>query len=107
MRKNYNQGQSTLEYAILIACVVGALLAMQIYLKRAYQGKVTSSVDRIGEQFDVDHTTTHITTSRAGQVVQNVSQGVKTSNTGSQANQMVETRSSDETVGTLDQVVRR
>ena len=34
------KGQSTAEYAILIALVVAAVIAMQTYAKRALQGKV-------------------------------------------------------------------
>ena len=44
-------GQSTVEYAVLIAVVVGALIAMQIYMKRGVQGKLRSATDDIGEQF--------------------------------------------------------
>ena len=46
------KGQSTLEYAIVIALVVGGLLAMQHYVKRSYQGKLKSASDEMGEQFD-------------------------------------------------------
>ncbi|MFC1675080.1 hypothetical protein ACFL1K_04275 [Candidatus Omnitrophota bacterium] len=46
------KGQSTLEYAIVIALVVAALLAMNIYMKRAVQGRMRSATDDIGEQFD-------------------------------------------------------
>lgn len=45
------QGQSTVEYAVLAAVVVGALLAMQIYLKRGTMGKLRESSDQIGDQF--------------------------------------------------------
>jgi hypothetical protein len=46
------RGQSTLEYAIIIAVVVGALLAMQHYVKRGVQGRYKSASDDMGEQFD-------------------------------------------------------
>ncbi len=45
------KGQSTLEYALLIAVVVGALLAMQPYLKRGVQGNLRDSSDQIGTQY--------------------------------------------------------
>jgi len=51
------KGQGALEYAILIACVAGALLAMYVYMKRAVGAKVVSSVDSIGTQFDPNNTT--------------------------------------------------
>ncbi len=43
--------QSTLEYALLIAVVVGGLLTMQNYLKRSVQGKLQATGDEIGEQY--------------------------------------------------------
>ena len=45
------KAQSTVEYAVLAAVVVGALLAMQIYVKRGVSGKLREATDRIGEQF--------------------------------------------------------
>lgn len=45
-------GQSTLEYAILIAAVVAGLVMMQIYLKRGIGGRLKGGADNIGEQFD-------------------------------------------------------
>ncbi|MDP1853274.1 MAG: hypothetical protein Q8L26_03600 [Candidatus Omnitrophota bacterium] len=33
------KGQSTAEYAIVIAIVIGALIAMQVYIKRGLQGR--------------------------------------------------------------------
>ena len=45
------RGQSTVEYAVCIAVVVAALLAMQIYMKRGVQGKLRSATDDVGEQF--------------------------------------------------------
>lgn len=50
-RKN-KQGQSTLEYAMLIAAVVAGLVMMQIYLKRGIGGRLKSGADNIGDQFD-------------------------------------------------------
>ena len=46
------KGQSTLEYALIIAVVVSALLLMQHYVKRGVAGKLRSSSDEIGDQFD-------------------------------------------------------
>lgn len=44
-------GQSTLEYAVVIAVVVAAAVAMQIYMKRGVQGKLRAATDDIGGQF--------------------------------------------------------
>lgn len=46
------RGQSTLEYALVIAAIVGALIMMQVYLKRGVGGRIKASADDIGEQFD-------------------------------------------------------
>ena len=55
-----NRGQSTAEVTILIAVIIGALLAMQIYVKRAAMGKLRSAADQVGDQFSP-----HVTTSKA------------------------------------------
>ena len=48
---NHKRGQSTVEYAVLIAVVAAALLGVQFYAKRAVQGRVKASADQIGDQF--------------------------------------------------------
>ena len=45
------KGQSTLEYAILIAVITAGLLVVQGYVKRGIQGRLRASTDDIGEQF--------------------------------------------------------
>ena len=47
------KGQSTLEYAVLIIIVIGALLSIQVYIKRGIQGRLRSAADDIGEQYSV------------------------------------------------------
>lgn len=47
----YRKAQSTLEYAFLIALVVGAILAMQAYVKRSLQGKLQMTSDQIADQY--------------------------------------------------------
>ncbi len=42
------KAQSTAEYAILIALVVGAVAAMQVYVKRGIQGRIKDVVDHTG-----------------------------------------------------------
>ncbi|MBI3319017.1 MAG: hypothetical protein HYZ89_00290 [Candidatus Omnitrophica bacterium] len=49
--RNLLKGQATLEYAVVIAVAVAALLAMQIYMKRGVQGKLREATDQVGEQF--------------------------------------------------------
>ena len=46
------KGQSTLEYALIIAVVVAGLMLMMHYVKRGYAGRVKAASDDMGEQFD-------------------------------------------------------
>ncbi len=67
MRLN-RKAQSTLEYAVLIAVVVGALVAIRYYMGRGVQGKLRESTDQIGEQFSMNHTTVNKTTNQTGPI---------------------------------------
>jgi uncharacterized protein (UPF0333 family) len=42
----HKRAQSTAEYAIVIALVVGAAMAMQVYLKRSIGGGIRYAVDK-------------------------------------------------------------
>lgn len=55
------RAQTTLEFMIILAVVVGALLCMQTYIKRGLQGKLRATVDELGEQYDPANTTGDIT----------------------------------------------
>ena len=46
------KAQSTLEYAVLVIIVIGALLSIQVYIKRGVQGRLRSATDDIGDQFE-------------------------------------------------------
>jgi len=48
---NQKRGQSTLEYAVLIVVIIGALLTIQVYIKRGVQGRLKSAADDIGDQY--------------------------------------------------------
>jgi len=58
----HKKGQSTLEYAVIMAVVVAALIAMQTYMKRGLQGRMKQASDDIGEQFSPGYTTANHTT---------------------------------------------
>lgn len=58
------KAQNTLEYALLISVVVGALVAMQIYAKRGIQGRLRQASDDIGSQFEPGETEWEWTTTR-------------------------------------------
>ena len=47
------QGQSTLEYAVLVIIIIGALLSIQAYIKRGVQGRLKQATDDVGDQFSV------------------------------------------------------
>ena len=72
------RGQSTLEYGILIAVVVGALLAMSVYMKRGLQGRIRSSTDDIGEQYSPGYTTGTFTTTVNSNTTETFNAGVTT-----------------------------
>lgn len=70
---NKRRGQSTLEYGVLIAIVAGALIAIQLYLKRSMEGKSKKAADEIGDQYDAEHsaitTVTHVESNSVTQVI--------------------------------------
>ena len=43
------QAQTTLEYTILIAVIIGALIAMQVYIKRGIQGKLRGDLSQLSD----------------------------------------------------------
>lgn len=56
------KGQNILEYSLLIALVLSAILIMQVYVKRAYQGRIKQEADNLGEQYSPKHTTSAMVT---------------------------------------------
>ena len=87
-KKNFlRKAQSTLEYAALIAIVVGAIFAMQAYIKRGLQGTMQSSADSIGEQYSTSTVSGTIITNVSSNSFENVSKGVTTSSTNQIQNQ--------------------
>jgi Flp pilus assembly pilin Flp len=92
-------GQSTLEYVILTGFVVAALIAMGVYMKRGFQGKLKESTDQVGKQYSVGKTTSDYTTTSNVQQTEAVSSGVTTTN----ITQNEEVRTGSEKVGTLDE----
>ncbi len=60
-----------MEYAVLIIIIIGALLSIQVYIKRGVQGRLKSAADDIGEQFSPGNTnwfTTTITSSNTREI---------------------------------------
>ncbi|MBL7130229.1 MAG: hypothetical protein ISS45_02285 [Candidatus Omnitrophica bacterium] len=50
------KGQSVLEATALICIILTALLIMQVYVKRAYQGRLKQEADTLGTQYSPGHT---------------------------------------------------
>ncbi|MCR4337120.1 MAG: hypothetical protein NUV91_04865 [Candidatus Omnitrophica bacterium] len=73
------KGQSTLEYAVLIIIVIGALLTIQVYIKRGVQGRLKSATDDIGDQFSPGNTNLTSKTSVRARTQENEGVGGKTS----------------------------
>ena len=60
------RGQSTLEFVMLLVIVIGAMVAMQMYIKRAIQGRWKDTMESIGEQYDPTAMVTNIRQSAEG-----------------------------------------
>jgi hypothetical protein len=78
MFRRRKKGQSTLEYAILIAVVVAALLGMQTYFKRGVSARAKSSADDVGggELFSPGHTQSDYTTESKSWTTERQDEGV-------------------------------
>ena len=63
-KKNRALAQSMLEYAVLIVCVVAALVGMQIYLKRGFSGRLRQASDEIGQQYEPKKTNSALFTTQ-------------------------------------------
>ena len=74
------KGQSTLEYALIIAVVVAGLLLMQHYVKRGYAGRLKGASDEMGEQFDPNAYVANFTINQSSNVRQTVNARVSTTN---------------------------
>jgi hypothetical protein len=67
-----SRGQSILEYSLVIICLMAALIAMQIYLKRGFQGRVKTITDELGDQYSPTNTTGASSTTYNGTTVTTV-----------------------------------
>jgi len=97
LRKIGKRAQTTAEYAILIALVVAAVTAMQIYVKRGMQGKVKDVVDGMGSgmgyagaatsQYEPYYLSSASTTNQTSNDNENVALGGSTNRTGNSQTQ--------------------
>lgn len=84
------KGQSTLEYAIVVAVIVAGLLAMQFYIKRGWEGKLRNAADNMGEQFDPGaYTADFVITSTQAQQADQVAGQTTTRHTANAVNNKV------------------
>ena len=97
MFRHSSRGQSTLEYVILLGFVVAALIAMGVYMKRGFQGKLRESTDQIGEQYSAGKTASQYTTVNNMTQTESVSPGGVSSSTSTST----QNRSGSETVDAL------
>ena len=65
-----------MEYAILIIIIIGALVSIQVYIKRGIQGRLKSAADDIGEQFSPGNTNSVITTKSRSKTTDTFTNGV-------------------------------
>ena len=93
------KGQNTLEYAVVIAVIVAALLAMQNYIKRGIQGKMKASTDDIGEQFSPQYTASNSIITLNANSNETINGGAAPT-TSTNTNQ-IQTRNSNENIGEL------
>jgi Flp pilus assembly pilin Flp len=74
-----NIGQSTVEYAVLLAIVAAALIGMQVYLKRGLQGRVKDLADQISppsSHYERGWTKSDYRTEQTGTVVYEYKDGI-------------------------------
>jgi cytoskeletal protein RodZ len=79
LNKKRQKGQSTLEYAVLIIIIIGALLSIQVYIKRGLQGRFKSAADDIGDQFSNGNSNIRMVTTTASATLDSFQAGVTTS----------------------------
>jgi|WetSurMetagenome_2_1015567.scaffolds.fasta_scaffold1130210_1 hypothetical protein len=61
LKSHKRKAQSTLEYTMVFACIVAALLGMGIYIKRGFQGRFREAADQIGDQYSAKTTKSDMT----------------------------------------------
>lgn len=81
--KNFHKrlGQSIQEYAVLIAIIVTALIAMQVYVKRGIQGRIRDLADQITppeQHYEQGRTTSDYVTVQKGTTEVRYDRGVST-----------------------------
>ena len=92
------RGQSTLETAIVFMVVFFAFLAMMVYTKRAFQGRLRGDADALGQQYDFEKTAGNMTSVSSSHTITQTSvaeQSVVDPSTGIAVDRQVTTSISD------------
>ncbi len=71
------KAQVFIELSFVLLCVIGALLAVHHYVKRAIQGRWREAADQIGEQYEPRKTRSNITTAIDREVITHVEDDVE------------------------------
>lgn len=66
------RAQTALEYSMVIAVVVLALIAMQIYMRRGMSGRLRDVADSIGKQYWPGSTNSSLLTTQQMEVTSNI-----------------------------------
>jgi Flp pilus assembly pilin Flp len=70
-------GQSTAEYAVLLAVMAAALIAMQVYVKRSLQGRIRNLSDQLSAyHYEPGRTTSFYNTTQIGMLKQGYENGI-------------------------------
>ena len=62
MQMRLKKGQVIMEAGVLLCVIISALMIMQFYIKRSYQGRIKDEADQIGQQYSPGHTTSMVRT---------------------------------------------
>lgn len=70
-------GQSTMEYALLLALVAAAIVSMQVYIKRGIQGRIKNLADEISPvPYEAGSTMSNSTIAQTGTTVYQYEDGI-------------------------------
>jgi hypothetical protein len=74
------KGQSIVEYVILLAVIIAAVLIMQVFIKRGYSGRLKGAADDMGDMFSASNTSWNQSTTMTG--TQYITSEIGTTNAG-------------------------
>lgn len=105
------KAQSTAEYVIVLGLIVAAVMAMQTYVKRGFQGKIKDAVDYVDpnaqstnaifstKQYEPYYLGSTFNTSRTSDEAEDISTGGETNKITNE----VTTRTGNQVIGTVQQ----